>query len=212
MSLLHVATPRFEGHKFSREAGHGLGLAAVLTLLVSPVLLGVGLAVALTSQGRLFYLSERVGRDGRIFRMVKFRTMRVGADRDVTALPPPTRRPARCSRCAPTRGSPASAASCAGTRSTSCRSSSTCSCGHMSLVGPRPPLPHEVAAYEERMRRRLLVKPGMTGMWQVSGRSDLPWEESVRLDVYYAENWTPFLDLLILAQTARAVVSGRGAY
>ena len=85
-------------------------------------------------------------------------------------------------------------------------------CGHMSLVGPRPPLPHEVAAYEERMRRRLLVKPGMTGLWQVTGRSDLSWEESVRLDVYYAENWTPFLDLLILAQTARAVVSGRGAY
>jgi lipopolysaccharide/colanic/teichoic acid biosynthesis glycosyltransferase len=82
----------------------------------------------------------------------------------------------------------------------------------MSLVGPRPPLPHEVAAYEERMKRRLLVKPGMTGLWQVTGRSDLSWEESVRLDVYYAENWTPFLDLLILAQTARAVISARGAY
>jgi lipopolysaccharide/colanic/teichoic acid biosynthesis glycosyltransferase len=62
------------------------------------------------------------------------------------------------------------------------------------------------------MRRRLLVKPGMTGMWQVSGRSDLPWEEAVRLDVYYAENWTPLQDLAILGQTARAVVSGRGAY
>ena len=85
-------------------------------------------------------------------------------------------------------------------------------CGHMSLVGPRPALPHEAAAYEERMRRRLLVKPGMTGMWQVSGRSDLPWDEAVRLDVYYAENWTPFLDLLILAQTVRAVALGRGAY
>jgi lipopolysaccharide/colanic/teichoic acid biosynthesis glycosyltransferase len=187
-------------------------LAAVLTLLVSPALIGVGLAVLLTSEGGLFYMSERVGRDGRIFRMVKFRTMRVGADREVTKLAvgneaagplfkmradPRVTRVGRFLRRYSLDELP-QLFNVLG--------------GQMSLVGPRPALPHEVAAYEERMQRRLLVKPGMTGLWQVSGRSDLSWEESVRLDVYYAENWTPFLDLLILAQTARAVVSGRGAY
>ena len=84
--------------------------------------------------------------------------------------------------------------------------------GDMSLVGPRPPLPREVQKYEKKVRRRLLVKPGLTGLWQVGGRSDLSWEESVRLDVYYVENWTMFGDFLILARTARAVFSGSGAY
>ncbi|MFI8524623.1 sugar transferase [Promicromonospora sukumoe] len=212
ISLLHVAAPRFRGSKFRVKQAMDWVLAAVLTLLASPVLLGVGLAVALTSQGPLFYLSERVGRDGKIFRMFKFRTMRVGADREVKALTedndgagplfkmrtdPRITRVGRVLRRYSLDELP-QLLNVLG--------------GHMSLVGPRPALPHEVAAYEERMRRRLLVKPGMTGMWQVSGRSDLPWEEAVRLDVYYAENWTPLQDLAILGQTARAVVSGRGAY
>ncbi|GHH72556.1 exopolysaccharide biosynthesis polyprenyl glycosylphosphotransferase [Promicromonospora soli] len=212
ISLLHVAAPRFEGHKFHVKQVMDWSLAALLTLLVSPVLVGVGLAVVLTSKGGLFYLSERVGRGGKIFRMVKFRTMHVGADREVLALAtgneaagplfkmrsdPRITRVGRVLR----RYSLDELPQLFNVLS-----------GQMSLVGPRPALPHEVAAYEERMQRRLLVKPGMTGMWQVSGRSDLPWDEAVRLDVYYAENWTPFMDLLILAQTARAVVTGRGAY
>jgi lipopolysaccharide/colanic/teichoic acid biosynthesis glycosyltransferase len=82
----------------------------------------------------------------------------------------------------------------------------------MSLVGPRPPLPREVAEYEIDVRRRLLVKPGITGLWQVSGRSDLSWEDSVRLDLYYVENWSPVLDFVILARTVVAVIRGRGAY
>ena len=212
ISLLHVAPPRFAGHRFRVKRAVDWVLAALLALLALPVLVGVGLAVALTSRGGLFYLSERVGRGGRIFRMIKFRTMRVGADREVPALAegndaagplfkmrtdPRITRVGRVLRRYSLDELP---------------QLFNVLCGHMSLVGPRPALPHEVAAYEERMRRRLLVKPGMTGMWQVSGRSDLPWDEAVRLDVYYAENWTPFLDLLILARTVRAVVSGRGAY
>ncbi len=212
LSLLHVAAPRFRGAKFRVKQGIDWVLAALITVLVSPILLGVGLAVAFTSKGPLFYLSERVGRDGKIFRMFKFRTMRVGADREVKALTagndgagplfkmrtdPRITRVGRVLRRYSLDELP-QLFNVLG--------------GHMSLVGPRPALPHEVAAYEERMRRRLLVKPGMTGMWQVSGRSDLPWEEAVRLDVYYAENWTPMQDLAILGQTARAVVSGRGAY
>jgi lipopolysaccharide/colanic/teichoic acid biosynthesis glycosyltransferase len=84
--------------------------------------------------------------------------------------------------------------------------------GSMSLVGPRPPLPSEVAQYGDDVRRRLLVKPGLTGLWQVSGRSDLTWEESVRLDLRYVENWSPALDLMILWKTAFAVLGRSGAY
>jgi lipopolysaccharide/colanic/teichoic acid biosynthesis glycosyltransferase len=84
--------------------------------------------------------------------------------------------------------------------------------GHMSLVGPRPPLPEEVEAYPPDIRRRLLVKPGLTGLWQVSGRSDLPWDEAVRLDLGYVDNWSMGLDLSILLRTGSAVVRGTGAY
>jgi lipopolysaccharide/colanic/teichoic acid biosynthesis glycosyltransferase len=84
--------------------------------------------------------------------------------------------------------------------------------GQMSLVGPRPPLPEEVAAYPADLLRRLLVKPGMTGLWQVSGRANLPWEEAVRLDLCYVENWTLSMDLVIMLRTMRAVVRTSGAY
>jgi lipopolysaccharide/colanic/teichoic acid biosynthesis glycosyltransferase len=84
--------------------------------------------------------------------------------------------------------------------------------GSMSLVGPRPPLPREVARYDDAVGRRLLVKPGLTGLWQVSGRSDLPWDEAVRLDLRYVENWSLGLDLSILWRTGRAVLARSGAY
>jgi lipopolysaccharide/colanic/teichoic acid biosynthesis glycosyltransferase len=84
--------------------------------------------------------------------------------------------------------------------------------GSMSLVGPRPPLPTEVAQYGDEMRRRLLVKPGLTGLWQISGRSDLSWEESVRLDLHYVENWSLATDVSILVKTFGAVVRSVGAY
>lgn len=84
--------------------------------------------------------------------------------------------------------------------------------GSMSLVGPRPPLPREVEAYERDVRRRLLVKPGLTGLWQVSGRSNLSWQDSVRLDLYYVENWSLAGDLVIILRTARAVFHSAGAY
>jgi lipopolysaccharide/colanic/teichoic acid biosynthesis glycosyltransferase len=81
----------------------------------------------------------------------------------------------------------------------------------MSLVGPRPPLPSEVENYSDRVRRRLLVKPGLTGLWQVSGRSELPWEEAVRLDLYYVENWSPTMDATILIRTVLAIARRSGA-
>ena len=82
----------------------------------------------------------------------------------------------------------------------------------MSLIGPRPPLPREVERYSEEEMRRLRVRPGLTGLWQVSGRSNLSWEETVRLDLYYIDNWSPLQDLAILARTIHAVVASRGAY
>jgi lipopolysaccharide/colanic/teichoic acid biosynthesis glycosyltransferase len=84
--------------------------------------------------------------------------------------------------------------------------------GEMSLVGPRPPLPSEVAGYESDAVRRLRVRPGLTGLWQVSGRSDLSWDESLRLDLWYVDNWSLVLDLQIIVRTARAVFHGKGAY
>ena len=212
MSLLHVDMPRFEGPKFSVKQIMDWGLTAVLTVLTLPVLLTITLAVVTTSRGGAFYLSHRVGRGGRTFPMVKFRTMYVGADRDLLALAAANEAAGPLFKM---RADPRVTRVGRVLRRYSLDELPqlfNVLRGHMSLVGPRPPLPQEVALYEKRMRRRLLVKPGMTGLWQVTGRSELSWEESVRLDVYYAENWTPFLDLLILAQTARAVVSGRGAY
>jgi lipopolysaccharide/colanic/teichoic acid biosynthesis glycosyltransferase len=84
--------------------------------------------------------------------------------------------------------------------------------GDMSLVGPRPPLPSEVATYSGEVHRRLLVRPGITGLWQVSGRSDLSWEDSLRLDLYYVDNWSLIQDLMIMWRTMGTVLRGRGAY
>jgi lipopolysaccharide/colanic/teichoic acid biosynthesis glycosyltransferase len=84
--------------------------------------------------------------------------------------------------------------------------------GDMSLVGPRPPLPSEVATYSRHVHRRLFIKPGLTGLWQINGRSDLSWEDSVRLDLYYVENWSLTGDLAIIWRTARAMIRPVGAY
>jgi exopolysaccharide biosynthesis polyprenyl glycosylphosphotransferase len=212
VSLLHVDAPRFAGPKYVLKTVMDWGGAAVLTLIAAPALVVVATAVALTSRGPVLYRQERVGRAGETFPMLKFRTMRVGADAEHTVLDadndgngvlfkrredPRVTRVGRLLRRYSLDELPQLFNVLA---------------GQMSLVGPRPPLEHEVSRYEARMLRRLLVKPGLTGLWQVGGRSDLPWEESVRLDVFYAENWTPFGDVLILGRTVKAVLTGRGAY
>lgn len=212
VSLLHVDAPRFTGPKFVvKSVMDGVG-AVLATIVALPVLVVVAAAVGLTSRGGIFFTQQRVGRGGETFPMIKFRTMRVGADRETAVLgagndgagplfkrrdDPRVTRVGRVLRRYSLDELPQLFNVLA---------------GHMSLVGPRPPLEREVSAYEQRMRRRLLVKPGLTGLWQVGGRSDLTWEESVRLDVYYVENWTAFGDVLILARTAKAVFGGRGAY
>ena len=212
VSLLHVDAPRFGGPKYVLKSLVDWAGAAVLTILLAPALLAVAVAVALSSRGPVFYSQERVGRGGQPFRMLKFRTMRVGADAEDAVLAGPNDgNGVMFKRRDDPRITPVGRVLRRFSLDELPQLFNVLG-GQMSLVGPRPPLPGEVARYEARMHRRLLVKPGLTGLWQVGGRSDLSWEESVRLDVFYAENWTPFGDMLILARTAKAVLTGRGAY
>ena len=129
-----------------------------------------------------------------------------------TAWPTRTSTTVRSSRSRTTPGSPPSVATCGASRSTSCPQLWNVVRGDMALIGPRPPLPDEVALYGGDIARRLMVKPGITGLWQVSGRADMSWTEAVRLDLYYVENWSLTLDLAIIAKTAKAVLAGSGAY
>ncbi|MEU5217252.1 sugar transferase [Streptomyces sp. NPDC020807] len=210
--LLRVSMPTFTG---GRRAVKGivdrLG-AALLLMLFTPLMLCVALLVLVDSRGGAVYRQRRVGKDGREFTILKFRTMVVGADRardelaelnEGAGLLFKLRRDPRVTRVG------------AVLRRYSLDELPqlfNVLTGSMSLVGPRPPLPEETAAYNQDIRRRLLVKPGLTGLWQISGRSDLPWEEAVRLDLRYVEDWSLALDAVILWKTLRAVLHGQGAY
>ncbi|MGA5122229.1 sugar transferase [Streptomyces pseudogriseolus] len=210
--LLRVSMPAFTG---GRRAVKGvvdrLG-ALILLLVLAPLMLLVALLVATDSRGGVFYRQRRVGKDGREFTILKFRTMIPDADRVRAALAGlnegagplfKMRRDPRVTRIG------------AVLRRYSLDELPqlfNVLTGSMSLVGPRPPLPEECAAYGPDIRRRLKVKPGLTGLWQISGRSDLSWEEAVRLDLRYVEDWSLALDTVILWKTLRAVVQGQGAY
>ncbi|MFF7475800.1 exopolysaccharide biosynthesis polyprenyl glycosylphosphotransferase [Streptomyces sp. NPDC008092] len=210
--LLRVSLPTFTGGRRAiKEVVDRVG-SAVLLMLFAPLMAVVALLVLADSRGGAFYRQRRVGKDGREFTILKFRTMVVGAhraraelaDRDEGAgLLFKVRRDPRVTRVG------------AVLRRYSIDELPqlfNVLTGAMSLVGPRPPLPEECAAYDPDIRRRLLVKPGLTGLWQISGRSDLPWEEAVRLDLRYVEDWSLALDTVILWKTMRAVLHGQGAY
>jgi exopolysaccharide biosynthesis polyprenyl glycosylphosphotransferase len=212
LPLLHVEQPRLSG---SARAVKGFGDrfgAGLLLLALSPVFAAVAVAVAATSPGGVFFKQTRIGLDGRPFRLWKFRSMVSDAETLVSSLGEQNekddvlfkiRRDPRITRVG------------ALLRRLSLDELPqlfNVVGGSMSLVGPRPPLPREVEQYATDARRRLLVRPGITGLWQVSGRSELSWEETVRLDLRYVENWTVGLDISILYRTLHAVVGGRGAY
>ncbi|HEY3260570.1 MAG TPA: sugar transferase, partial [Pseudonocardiaceae bacterium] len=212
LPLLRVAAPRFEGFRWVVKSVVDRVAAALGLLLISPLLLGIVVAIRAQDGGPVFFRQTRVGREGRTFSMIKFRSMVIDADqrrrelaRENEAAGPlfKMRRDPRITRVGAflRRYSLDELPQLFNVLS-----------GTMSLVGPRPPLPEEVAVYPADMQRRLKVKPGLTGLWQVSGRSDLSWSESIRLDVRYVENWSLALDLTILWKTFRAVLSGRGAY
>ncbi|MFK4066342.1 sugar transferase [Streptomyces sp. NPDC029674] len=210
--LLRVSMPTFTGGRRAvKEVVDRLG-AAILLLLFTPLMVTVALLVLADSRGGVFYRQRRVGKDGREFTIFKFRTMVVGADRARAAL---ADRNEGAGLLFKLRQDPRVTRVGAVLRRYSIDELPqllNVLTGSMSLVGPRPPLPEESAAYGPDIRRRLLVKPGLTGLWQISGRSDLPWEEAVRLDLRYVEDWSLALDTMILWKTLRAVLSGHGAY
>ena len=212
MPMLRVAAPVFTGtRRMVKDIVDRIG-AALLLLMFSPLLLAISVAVAVDSRGGVFYTQRRVGKNGREFTIVKFRTMVRNAHALRTEL---TSANEGAGPLFKLRSDPRVTRVGTALRRWSLDELPqlfNVLAGSMSLVGPRPPLPDETARYGPDVRRRLLVKPGVTGLWQVSGRSDLPWDEAVRLDLRYVEDWSLALDAVILWKTLRAVVSGDGAY
>ncbi|MFE0250832.1 sugar transferase [Streptomyces sp. NPDC059010] len=210
--LLRVSMPTFTGGRRAIKAVVDRMGSAILLMLFAPLMLFVGLLVVADSRGGAFYRQRRVGKDGREFTIYKFRTMVDGAHRARAAL---AYRNEGAGLLFKLRRDPRVTRVGAVLRRYSLDELPqlfNVLTGSMSLVGPRPPLPEESAAYGPDIRRRLLVKPGLTGLWQISGRSDLPWEEAVRLDLRYVEDWSLALDTVILWKTLRAVLHGQGAY
>lgn len=187
--------------------------AGIAVLLLSPVLLTCAAAVALTSRGPILYRQERIGLDGQPFQMLKFRSMHVDADARLAGLL--DERGLGVGPLAKLKDDPRLTPAGGLLRRFSLDELPqlfNVLFGTMSLVGPRPQRQFEVDLYDHVAHRRLRVLPGMTGLWQVSGRSDLSWEDAIRLDNYYVENWSMTADLVILWKTVRAVVASEGAY
>lgn len=212
MTLLHVAPPLRRGPQPALKAALDRSGALAGLLLLAPLLLVVALGVRLSSRGPVFHRQIRHGRHDRPFTMWKFRTMVVDAESRKAELTMANEGDGPLFKM---RRDPRVTGIGRALRRLSIDELPqlfNVLRGDMSLVGPRPPLPEEAAEYDDRERRRLAVKPGLTGLWQVSGRSDLSWKESVSLDLWYVDNWSVSTDMGLLARTVRAVTDGRGAY
>ncbi len=212
LPLIQVQIPSYEGGQHVLKRALDIAVASVALIpiaLITPIL---ALLVKLDSPGPLFFSQERVGRDGRTFQIMKFRSMKTDAEQQLATLKeqnegagllfkmkddPRVTRVGRILRKLSLDELP---------------QFWNVLIGDMSVVGPRPPLPSEVTAYDGTVFRRLYIKPGITGLWQVSGRSDLSWDESVRLDLRYVENWSVMNDLQIMWRTAKVMVRPSGAY
>ncbi len=211
LPLLRLTEPAFTGMpRVIKAVGDRLA-AGLLLLLIAPVMIALAIAVR-SDGGPIFYRQSRVGQHGKPFPMIKFRSMVVNADQRRSELAEGNQGSGPLFKL---RQDPRVTRVGAFLRKHSLDELPqllNVLAGSMSLVGPRPPLPEEVASYSRDAQRKLLVKPGLTGLWQISGRSNLSWEESVRLDLRYVENWSLALDILIIWKTAGAVVRGTGAY
>ncbi|TXR56370.1 sugar transferase [Quadrisphaera setariae] len=212
LPLMHLERPELTGVRRIAKGTVDVAVAALALLLLSPVIALIALAVKLDSRGPVFFRQERIGMEGRTFTMLKFRSMVVDAEARLRELvgssegnavlfkmkhDPRITRVGRLLRRLSLDELP---------------QLFNVLVGQMSLVGPRPPLAREVAVYGHDVRRRLMVKPGLTGLWQINGRSDLDWDESVRLDLRYVENWSFAFDFMIMWKTVGAVLRSRGAY
>lgn len=214
LPLIHVERPQYHGAKKFKKRFFDVLFSSAVLLCALPVLLIIAAAIKIDSKGPVFYRAQRIGLNGKPFRMLKFRTMVQGADAmisdlsslDLVASPRDAFK---------FRNDPRVTRVGAVLRKYSADELPqfiNVIKGTMSVVGPRPPLLVEVDAYNDRSRRRLLVRPGITGLWQINGRSDLSWEDSVRLDLFYVENWSMTADFLISLRTLRAVFQHTGAY
>ncbi|WP_159448794.1 sugar transferase [Demequina sp. NBRC 110053] len=215
LPLLHVETAGFTGGRYILKTAIDRMAAALALALLAVPMLAIAIAIRLTSPGPVFFTQVRVGRDHRLFTMYKFRSMYQDAEGQRDALAGLSRMDVGNEVLFKMRDDPRVTPVGHFLRRYSLdelpQLINTLR-GEMSIVGPRPPLPLEVEAWDESVSRRQLVKPGITGLWQVSGRSDLTWEQSVQLDLYYAENWNLGGDLVIIFRTIWAVVAARGAY
>ena len=212
LPLIHVSTPNLGSGQRVLKRAFDLTGSLLLLALLSPILLAVAVVVRLDSPGPVLFKQERVGAGGQRFTMYKFRSMVIDAEARLEALK------------AQSEGNVVMFKLKADPRITRAggflRRYSLDELpqllnvfnGSMSLVGPRPPLPSEVELYQNHVHRRLMVRPGLTGLWQVSGRSLLSWDDTVRLDLYYVENWSVAGDIAILLKTFRAVLARQGAY
>ncbi|HEY7484481.1 MAG TPA: sugar transferase [Streptosporangiaceae bacterium] len=212
LPLLHVEHPELSGGRQLVKSLFDRVAALTALLVLAPLFAVISIAIRLNSHGPVLFRQTRIGRDGREFTVLKFRTMVADAERRKPAL---LQRNEHDGLLFKIKKDPRITSVGARLRRYSLDELPqlvNVLRGDMSLVGPRPPLPEEVAKYGDDVRRRLVVRPGMTGLWQVSGRSDLSWEESVRLDLRYVENWSLMLDLQILWKTWSAVARGSGAY
>ena len=212
LTLLHVDHPQLTGIPLLMKDLFDRCAAALALLVLAPLMAILALSIRLSDGGPALFTQVRVGRDGRAFKIYKFRTMVVDAERHRAELLAINDSDGVLFKL---RKDPRVTAVGARLRRWSIDELPqlfNVVLGHMSLVGPRPALPEEAALYADHVRRRLVVKPGLTGLWQVNGRSDLSWEESVRLDLRYVENWTFALDLQILWKTISVLVRGLGAY
>ena len=212
LPLLHIEKPQYRGAKRFQKRAFDICFALAALTVTLPILVITAIAIKMTSRGPVFYSAERIGIDGEPFAMIKFRTMVVDADKQLEKL------------LAANEGDGVLFKIRDDPRITSVgrilRRFSIDELPQfinvlmrdMSVVGPRPPLRREVEAYDCDVLRRLLVKPGITGLWQVSGRSDLSWNDAVRLDLSYVDNWSMTSDLMIIAKTVGAVLQRKGAY
>jgi len=209
---MHVELPSYEGGKHVLKRAFDIVASALGLLVLAPLFFVIAVLVKTTSAGPVFFRQARVGRSGSLFSMIKFRSMvpnaesvraQLEAQHDGNGVLFKLKDDPRVTRIGKIL------------RRYSLDELPqlwNVLVGHMSLVGPRPPLESEVAQYEKHVLRRLYIKPGLTGMWQINGRSNLSWEESVRLDLYYVENWSLTGDLMILWRTLSVVVKPVGAY
>lgn len=212
LPMVHVDLPQYSGFAHAMKRIFDVVVAGTAMVMLSPLFAAIAVGVRLSGEGPVLFRQERVGAHGTRFTMLKFRSMVTDAEARLLEL---RDRNEGSGVLFKMKHDPRVTPFGRTLRRYSLDELPqlwNVVVGDMSLVGPRPPLPSEVERYEEDVNRRLLTKPGITGLWQVSGRSNLSWDESMKIDLYYVENWSITGDLVILLKTVRAVVTSHGAY